>query len=75
MKKVLFATTALVASAGIASAQGIALSGMAEMGVVGGDRVGDRGVQGLATRTSGLGHRQYFECRGCDPGTPSRLRG
>lgn len=40
MKKVLFATTALVASAGIASAQGIALSGMAEMGVVGGDAYG-----------------------------------
>lgn len=33
MKKVLFATTALVASAGIASAQGVSLSGSAEMGV------------------------------------------
>lgn len=38
MKKVLFATTALVASAGIASAQGVELSGKAEMGIVGGDR-------------------------------------
>ena len=38
MKKVLFATTALVASAGIASAQGVTLSGSAEMGIVGGDR-------------------------------------
>lgn len=37
MKKVLFATTALVASAGIASAE-VAISGSAEMGVVGGDR-------------------------------------
>ena len=36
MKKVLFATTALIASAGIASAQGVELSGSAEMGVVGG---------------------------------------
>ncbi|MDF0600697.1 porin [Psychromarinibacter sp. C21-152] len=41
MKKVLFATTALVASAGIASAQGVALSGSAEMGVVGGGAYGD----------------------------------
>ncbi len=39
MKKVLFATTALVASAGIASAQGVELSGSAEMGVVGGDNM------------------------------------
>lgn len=38
MKKVLFATTALVASAGIASAQGVELSGSAEMGIYGGDR-------------------------------------
>ncbi len=36
MKKVLFATTALVASAGIASAQGVTLSGSAEMGIFGG---------------------------------------
>ncbi len=39
MKKVLFATTALVASAGMAAADGhagVALSGSAEMGVVGG---------------------------------------
>lgn len=41
MKKVLFATTALVASAGIASAQGVSLSGMAEMGIVGGGVYGD----------------------------------
>ncbi len=41
MKKVLFATTALVASAGIASAQGIDISGSAEMGIVGGDRHGE----------------------------------
>ncbi len=38
MKKVLFATTALIASAGIASAQGVAISGSAEMGIAGGDR-------------------------------------
>ncbi len=36
MKKVLFATTALVASAGIASAQGVEVSGYAEMGISGG---------------------------------------
>ena len=39
MKKVLFATTALVASAGIASAQGVEVSGFAEMGVIGGTGV------------------------------------
>lgn len=41
MKKVLFATTALVASAGIAAAQdvGVALSGSAEMGIIGGDNI------------------------------------
>lgn len=36
MKKILFATTALVATAGVAQAE-IALSGSAEMGIVGGD--------------------------------------
>ncbi|TBX16090.1 porin [Nioella sediminis] len=36
MKKVLFATTALVATAGVASAE-VAVSGYAEMGLVGGD--------------------------------------
>ncbi|MCR9069931.1 MAG: porin [Rhodobacteraceae bacterium] len=36
MKKVLFATTALVASAGFAAAQGIEISGSAEMGYAGG---------------------------------------
>ncbi len=36
MKKVLFATSALVASTGFASAQGIELSGFAEMGIYGG---------------------------------------
>ncbi len=41
MKKVLFATTALVASAGIASAQGVSISGWAEMGIVGGSVYGD----------------------------------
>ena len=39
MKKVLFATTALVASAGFASAE-ISISGFAEMGVTGGDYYG-----------------------------------
>jgi outer membrane protein OmpU len=37
MKKVLFATTALIATAGVASAQGVSLSGSAEMGLIGGD--------------------------------------
>ncbi|MFW2541192.1 porin [Primorskyibacter sp. 2E107] len=40
MKKILFATTALVATAGAASAE-IALTGWAEMGVLGGSRYGD----------------------------------
>ena len=39
MKKVLFATTALVASAGVASAQGVEVSGWAEMGIFGGDGI------------------------------------
>jgi len=38
MKKVLFATTALVASAGVAAAE-VKLSGYAEMGIVGGDAI------------------------------------
>lgn len=37
MKKLLLATSALVASVGVASAQGVALSGSAEMGIVGGE--------------------------------------
>jgi outer membrane protein OmpU len=37
MKKILFATTALVATAGVAAAD-VAITGMAEMGVIGGDR-------------------------------------
>ncbi|MFZ7092332.1 porin [Primorskyibacter sp. 2E233] len=40
MKNILFATTALVATAGAASAE-IALTGWAEMGIVGGSRYGD----------------------------------
>ena len=40
MKKVLFATTALVATAGVASAD-VALSGWAEMGIYGGDGVNE----------------------------------
>lgn len=40
MKKILFATTALVASAGVASAE-VALSGMAEMGIIGGETNGN----------------------------------
>ncbi|WP_071674428.1 porin [Nioella nitratireducens] len=39
MKKVLFATTALIATAGVASAQGVTLSGSAEMGIYGGDMI------------------------------------
>ena len=39
MKKVLLATSALVASAGIASAQGVELSGHAEMGIIGGSAI------------------------------------
>jgi len=40
MKKILFATTALVATAGVASAD-VALSGWAEMGIYGGDSVNE----------------------------------
>jgi len=43
MKKVLFATTALVATAGVAQAD-IALSGFAEMGIVNGDTIANTGV-------------------------------
>lgn len=39
MKHILLATTALVASAGIASAQGVELSGSAEMGIIGGSDI------------------------------------
>jgi len=39
MKKVLFTTTALIASAGFASAQGVSLSGSAVLGIWGGDDV------------------------------------
>lgn len=53
MKKILFATTALVASAGIASAQGVEVSGSAEVGIVGGERRAttfqDEGVSQLWT--------------------------
>ena len=43
MKKILFASTALVATAGVASAQdlGVALTGGAEMGIFGGDFYGN----------------------------------
>jgi len=40
MKKVLFATTALIATAGIASAE-LTIKGSAEMGIAGGDRYGN----------------------------------
>ena len=40
MKKVLFATTALVATAGVAAAD-VAITGMGEIGIVGGDAYGD----------------------------------
>ncbi|SIS55507.1 outer membrane protein OmpU [Roseivivax lentus] len=39
MKKLLLASTALVATAGVASAQDIALSGFAEMGIFGGEDI------------------------------------
>ena len=41
MKKVLFATTALVATAGVASAD-VSISGFAEMGIFGGDGIADQ---------------------------------
>lgn len=44
MKKVLFATTALVATAGVAAAE-VSLSGYAEMGVAGGDAQSAAGVR------------------------------
>lgn len=43
MKKVLFATTALVATAGVAAAE-VSLSGYAEIGIVGGMRYDDPGT-------------------------------
>ena len=41
MKKILLATSALVATVGFASAQGVSVSGTAQMGVLGGDWVDD----------------------------------
>lgn len=52
MKKVLFATTALVASAGIAAAQGVEISGSAEMGIVGGDGIDTQFFQSVDVRFS-----------------------
>ena len=40
MKKILFATTALVATAGFAAAEGVKITGSAEMGIFGGERHG-----------------------------------
>jgi len=51
MKKVLFATTALIATAGFANAQ-IIMSGSAEMGLVGGDSVTAGAVTDLPTQFS-----------------------
>ena len=42
MKKVLLATSALAATAGLASAQGVAVTGTASMGILGGDFFADR---------------------------------
>ena len=52
MKKVLFATTALVATAGVASAQGVEVTGYAEMGIFGGntDNPATPGVDESVTR-------------------------
>ena len=44
MKNVLLATSALVATAGLASAQGVAVTGTASMGVLSGDWVKNRGA-------------------------------
>ena len=44
MKKVLLATSALAATAGLASAQGVAVTGTAQMGILGGDWVKNRGA-------------------------------
>ena len=41
MKKLFLATTALSISVGCASAQGVEITGSAEMGIIGGDSVGD----------------------------------
>ena len=41
MKAILFATTALVATAGIAAAE-VSLTGSAEMGIMGGDGIADQ---------------------------------
>ena len=54
MKKVLFATTALVASAGIASAE-VAITGSAEMGIAGGDSFST--AAGTFTRTETQFHQ------------------
>ncbi|MEM9756444.1 MAG: porin [Pseudomonadota bacterium] len=47
--QILLASTALVAATGAAQAQGVSLSGSAEMGIVGGDRVGPDAFEGVDT--------------------------
>jgi outer membrane protein OmpU len=47
MKKVLFATTALIATAGVAAAQGVTVSGYAEMGLAGGDSMETQFIQDI----------------------------
>lgn len=54
MKKVLFATTALVASAGFAAAE-VDLSGGAEMGIIGGSGVETQFLQSIDIRFSATG--------------------
>ncbi|MGP6088091.1 porin [Antarctobacter jejuensis] len=51
MKKILFATTALVATAGVAAAE-VAVSGSAEIGVIAGNRYNDNAV-GVTPRDAG----------------------
>lgn len=55
MKNVLFATTALIATAGIASAE-VSLSGSAEMGIIG----GDQGIAGYTAAGDSIKNADQF---------------
>jgi outer membrane protein OmpU len=59
MKKVLFATTALVGFAGAASAE-VTMSGWAEMGIIGGDRFATFTTAGPGTTTTVALATQYW---------------
>ncbi len=60
MKNVLFATTALIATAGIAAAE-VSLSGSAEMGIVGGQAVGDNSAAATNVHNNSAGDQFHTD--------------